>query len=159
MSNNIEINIQNESTRSPIPRKKLLKKWLLAALGAQVEMAQITLRFVDAEEGQTLNREYRQKDYATNVLTFTFNDDLPQIEGMPLLGDLVFCGSVIEREAQEQNKPLLAHYCHMVVHGTLHLQGFDHIEDDEAETMETLETQIVMSLGYDDPYLSEKSSV
>ncbi|WP_410500153.1 rRNA maturation RNase YbeY [Chitinibacter sp. S2-10] len=156
MSKNIEISIQNESALSPIPRKKLLKEWLRAALGAQVEMAQITLRFVDAEEGQTLNREFRQKDYATNVLTFTYDEDMPQIDGLPLMGDLVFCGSVIEREALEQGKPLLAHYCHLVVHGALHLQGFDHIEDDEAETMESLETQIVMSLGYDDPYLSEK---
>ncbi|QLG89740.1 rRNA maturation RNase YbeY [Chitinibacter bivalviorum] len=157
MNNQIEIAIQNESAHSPIPRKSLLKKWVRAALSEQICDAQITLRFVDADEGRILNRDYRQKDYSTNVLTFTYDEDLPQIDGMPLMGDLVFCGAVIEREALEQNKPLLAHYCHMVVHGTLHLQGFDHIEDTEAEAMESLETQIVMRLGYDDPYLSEKS--
>ncbi len=154
MSRNIQLAIQNESVASPIPRKSLLKKWVRAALSEQFTLAEITLRFVDAAEGQTLNRDYRQKDYATNVLTFTFDDDLPQ--GAPLMGDLVFCGSVIEREALAQNKPLLAHYCHMVVHGTLHLQGFDHIDEAEAEAMESLETQIVTKLGYDDPYLSEK---
>nr|WP_314899562.1 rRNA maturation RNase YbeY [uncultured Deefgea sp.] len=154
MSRNIQLAIQNESVASPIPRKKLLKKWVRAALSEQFTQAEITLRFVDAEEGQSLNRDYREKDYATNVLTFTFDDDLPQ--GAPLMGDLVLCGSVIECEAIAQNKPLLAHYCHMIVHGTLHLQGFDHIDEAEAEAMEALETQIVTKLGYDDPYLSEK---
>lgn len=154
MSRNIQLAIQNESLASPIPRKKLLRKWVRAALSEQFTEAEITLRFVDTEEGQALNRDYRQKDYATNVLTFTFDEDLP--DGAPLLGDLVLCGAVIEREAIAQNKPLLAHYCHMIVHGTLHLQGFDHIEEAEAEAMESLETQIVTKLGYDDPYLSEK---
>jgi len=154
MSRHIQLAIQNESIASPIPRKKLLKKWVRAALSEQFTEAEITLRFVDAAEGQSLNRDYRQKDYATNVLTFTFDEDLPP--GAPLMGDLVLCGSVIEREAIAQNKPLLAHYCHMIVHGTLHLQGFDHIDEAEAEAMEALETQIVTKLGYDDPYLSEK---
>ncbi|MBM5572512.1 MULTISPECIES: rRNA maturation RNase YbeY [Deefgea] len=154
MSRNIQLAIQNESLASPIPRKSLLKKWVRAALSKQFTQAEVTLRFVDAEEGQSLNRDYRQKDYATNVLTFTFNEDLPP--GAPLMGDLVLCGSVIEREAFEQKKPLLAHYCHMIVHGMLHLQGFDHIDEAEAEAMEALETQIVTKLGYDDPYLSEK---
>lgn len=156
MPNSIQITIQNESHASPIPRKSLLKKWLRAALSPQIQSAEITLRFVDAAEGQTLNRDYRQKDYATNVLTFTFDDELPHAANTPLFGDLVLCGAVIEREAFEQNKPLLAHYCHMIVHGTLHLQGFDHIENAEAEAMEALETQIVTQLGYDDPYRNEK---
>ncbi|MGL6041392.1 MAG: rRNA maturation RNase YbeY, partial [Deefgea sp.] len=97
MSRNIQLAIQNESVASPIPRKSLLKKWVRAALSEQFTQAEITLRFVDAAEGQSLNRDYRQKDYATNVLTFTFDDDLPQ--GAPLMGDLVLCGAVIEREA------------------------------------------------------------
>lgn len=156
MPNLLQITIQNESRASPIPRKSLIKKWVRAALSQQIQSAEITLRFVDAEEGQTLNRDYRQKDYATNVLTFTFDDELPQVANTPLFGDLVLCGSVIEREAQEQNKPLLAHYCHMIVHGTLHLQGFDHIDEAEAEAMELLETQIVTKLGYDDPYQAER---
>ncbi|MCB5195428.1 rRNA maturation RNase YbeY [Deefgea salmonis] len=150
------ITIQNQSHASPIPRRSLLKKWVSAALSAQIEHAEITLRFVDTDEGQSLNRDYRQKDYATNVLTFTFDDELPQVAGQPLMGDLVLCGAVIEREAQQQGKALLAHYCHMVVHGTLHLQGFDHLEEAEAEAMELLETQIVTQLGYDDPYLTER---
>ncbi|QKJ66718.1 rRNA maturation RNase YbeY [Deefgea piscis] len=156
MKNQIQLAIQNESRNSPIPRKSLLRKWVNAALSKQIEHAEITLRFVDADEGQTLNRDYRQKDYATNVLTFTFDDELPQLAGQPLMGDLVLCGAVIEREAQQQGKALLAHYCHMVVHGTLHLQGFDHLEEAEAEAMELLETQIVTQLGYDDPYLTER---
>ncbi|WP_047397013.1 rRNA maturation RNase YbeY [Chitinibacter sp. ZOR0017] len=153
---NVEIDIQNESQRSPIPRKSLLRRWVNAALAPKIDHAQITLRFVDAEEGQSLNRDYRGKDYATNVLTFTYSEDMPHIPDMPLTGDLVLVGSVVEREAFEQGKPLLAHYCHLIVHGTLHLQGYDHLEDAEAETMEALETEIVTSLGYDDPYRSEK---
>ncbi len=156
MPNSIQIAIQNASQASPIPRKSLIKQWVKAALAQKIQSAQITLRFVDTEEGQSLNRDYRQKDYATNVLTFTFDDELPPTHSMPLLGDLVLCGAVIEREAYEQKKPLLAHYCHMIVHGALHLQGFDHLIDSEAETMEALETQIVTQLGYDDPYQSEK---
>lgn len=155
MPRQIQLAIQNESLHSPIPRRSLLNKWVKAALAKHIAHAEITLRFVDSEEGQTLNRDYRQKDYATNVLTFTFDDEQPAL-GMPLMGDLVFCGAVIEREAQQQGKALLAHYCHMVVHGTLHLQGFDHIDEAEAEAMELLETQIVTQLGYDDPYLSEQ---
>ena len=109
-----------------------------------------------AEEGLALNRDYRGKDYATNVLTFTFDDEMPAIPGLPLLGDIVLCAPVVAREAAEQAITLEAHYCHLVVHGVLHLQGFDHLEEDEAEAMEARETQIVTSLGYDDPYRMDK---
>lgn len=102
------------------------------------------------DEGRDLNRDYRGKDYATNVLTFVYDD--AAIDGMPLMGDLVFCDEVVRREAREQNKPLFAHYAHLVVHGVLHLQGYDHENDADAEVMEALETQIVMNLGYDNPY-------
>jgi probable rRNA maturation factor len=161
MTDKLDLALQNASSSPNIPSEAELQSWVAAALQDPNQNVEITLRFVDAAEGRELNRDYRDKDYATNVLTFTFSDDIdddmPAIAGLPLMGDLVFCCEVIEREAIEQNKPLLAHYCHMVVHGTLHLQGFDHIIDDEAETMESLETQIVTGLGYDDPYLSEKS--
>ena len=101
-----------------------------------------------------LNLTYRGKDKPTNVLSFPFEAP-PGIE-MPLLGDLIICRQVVEQEASEQGKPLEAHWAHMVVHGSLHLLGYDHIEDDEAEEMEGLETEIMLALGYEDPYISEK---
>lgn len=109
--------------------------------------AEIVLRLVDEGEGRELNWRFRHKDYATNVLTFAYDDT------QPLTGDIVLCAPVISQEAQAQNKPLLAHYAHLTVHGVLHVQGYDHIEDTEAVQMEHLETQILARLGYDDPYI------
>ncbi len=128
-----------------------LRRWVQAALLADAEL---TLRFVDAEEGQTLNRGYRGKDYATNVLTFAYAQD----ETDPVTGDIVLCCPVVEREANEQGITLEAHYAHLIVHGVLHAQGYDHEEDDEAQEMESLETEILAGLGYADPYAAEKSS-
>ena len=119
--------------------------WIKAALFADAEL---TVRLVDADEGRLLNRTYRSKDYATNVLTFAYAES----EDDPVSGDLVLCCPVIEREAAEQGKPLLAHYAHMIVHGTLHAQGYDHEHDEEAQEMEALETQILGRLGFADPY-------
>ncbi len=150
--------------QSILPRP-LLRRWVKAALQQD---ARLTLRFVDEAEGRELNHTYRGKDYATNVLTFAYNDsdefdDLPeevraqlaeQMDGAAIEADIIFCGAVLEREAKEQNKILLAHAAHLVVHGVLHAQGFDHIEDDEAEIMEDLETQILARLGFDNPYES-----
>jgi len=124
-------------------KRHLFRKWVLAALYCDAE---ITLRIVDAEEGQALNRDYRGKDYATNVLTFPLNE-------APLMGDIVLCAPTVEKEAAEQGKPLEAHYAHLVVHGVLHLQGHDHENEADAGEMEALETQIVTKLGYADPYL------
>ena len=152
----LDLTLQLASQATTLPSRAQIKTWASAAMQAGVKNAEITFRIVDAEEGQQLNREYRGKDYATNVLTFTFDDDMPAIPGLPLLGDIVLCAPVVEREAAEQGVSLEAHYCHLVVHGVLHLQGFDHLEDDEAEAMEALESQIVMTLGYDDPYRIEK---
>lgn len=121
-------------------------------LAALETAAEITLRLVDDEEGRALNRDYRGKDYATNVLTFPLHD-------APLIGDLVLCAPVVAQEAAEQGIPLLAHYAHLVVHGVLHLQGFDHENDDDAAEMEARETQIVMNFGYADPYLIEKEAI
>ncbi|BCL76460.1 endoribonuclease YbeY [Jeongeupia sp. HS-3] len=155
MSRRLKLAVQIATDATGIPGKAQLKTWMEAALRPGVKNAEITVRVVDSDEGQQLNRDYRGKDYATNVLTFTFDDDMPAIEGLPLLGDLVLCAPVVAREAQEQNKTLAAHYCHLIVHGTLHLQGYDHIDDAEADEMEALETQIVTALGYDDPYRTD----
>lgn len=152
MKTKLKLALQNASTATGLPTRAQIKKWAEAALQSDVANAEITFRIVDGEEGQTLNRDYRGKDYATNVLTFTFDEDLPDIPGLPLLGDIVLCAPVVAREAAEQGISLEAHYCHLAVHGVLHLQGYDHLEEDEAEAMEALEKQIVISLGYDDPY-------
>ena len=128
--------------RALLPRHKV-QRFIRAALELPGEIA---VRIVDAEEGRALNREYRGKDYATNVLTFDYANE-------PVVGaDLVICAEVVEREAAEMGITLLAHYAHMLVHGTLHAQGYDHEADDEAECMEARETEILAGLGFADPY-------
>ncbi len=118
-------------------------RWARAALaGGGV----VTIRLVDADEGQTLNRDYRGKDYATNVLSFPY-ETTPRV-----IGDLVICPNVVAREAGEQNKPLAAHYAHLTVHGMLHLQGLDHDNDEDAQAMEDEERKILAALGFPDPY-------
>lgn len=140
----LSLQFADKRHRDLLPRHKVMR-WIRAALESDAE---ITVRMVDAEEGQGLNRDYRQKDYATNVLTFDYAHE-PVV-----MADLVICAPVIEQEAQEQNKTLLAHYAHMLVHGTLHAQGWDHIEEDEAQAMEAKEREIMAALGFDDPYAS-----
>jgi probable rRNA maturation factor len=132
------------------PTRAQFKKWALAALE---EDAEVALRLVDEAEGRELNRDYRGKDYATNVLTFPLADE------PVLMGDIVLCHAVVEKEALEQDKPLEAHYAHLTVHGILHLQGYDHETDEEASVMESLETQIITKLGYADPYHIEKEAI
>ena len=109
----------------------------------------MTVRFVGAAEGRTLNRQYRGRNYATNVLTFVYDDGE---NGAPVRGDLVLCVPVLKREARAQDKALRAHCAHLVVHGTLHLQGYDHESDKDATVMEALETRTLAALGYSDPY-------
>jgi len=146
-----QIDIESNSKSQQIPALAKLEGWISAALQSQeFEDAEVSVYIVDEEEGQELNAQYRGKEYPTNVLSFPA--DIAEEVGIPLLGDLVVCAPVVEREAQEQGKALQAHWAHMLIHGTLHLVGFDHIEDDEAETMEALETQIVTGLGYPAPY-------
>lgn len=128
--------------RAHLPRHKVIR-WMRAALEAPAE---ITVRIVDADEGQSLNRDYRQKDYATNVLTFDYAHE-PVV-----VADLIICAPVVEREARDEGKTLEAHYAHLLVHGTLHAQGYDHEADDEAEAMEARESEVMRSLGFDDPY-------
>ena len=137
-----------------LPTAEQIEQWATAAVQPQSDEVEMTVRIVDEAESHELNLNYRGKDRPTNVLSFPF--ECPDEVELPLLGDLVICRQVVEREAQEQDKPLMAHWAHMVVHGSLHLLGYDHIEDDEAEEMESLETQIMTGLGFVDPYLSEK---
>ncbi len=137
-----------------LPTAEQIEQWATAAVQPQSDEVEMTVRIVDEAESHALNLNYRGKDRPTNVLSFPF--ECPDEVELPLLGDLVICRQVVEREAQEQDKPVMAHWAHMVVHGSLHLLGYDHIEDDEAEEMESLETQIMTGLGFADPYLSEK---
>jgi probable rRNA maturation factor len=128
--------------RAHLPRHKVIR-WIRAALESPAE---ITVRIVDAEEGQALNRDFRQKDYATNVLTFDYSHE-PVV-----VADLILCAPVVETEAAAEKVTLEAHYAHLLVHGTLHAQGFDHEADDEAEVMEARETEVLAGLGFADPY-------
>ena len=131
--------------RAQLPRHKVAR-WIRHALAMDAE---ITVRIVGAEEGQQLNRDYRHKDYATNVLTFDYQ------QAPTVLADLVLCAPVVKREAREQNKTLEEHYAHLLVHGTLHAQGWDHeTSDEDAREMEAYETAIMEELGFADPYLS-----
>lgn len=129
--------------RAHLPRHKVAR-WIRQALDCDGE---ITVRVVGAEEGRELNRSYRAKDYATNVLTFDYSD------APVVVADLVLCAEVVEREAAEQGKDLQAHYAHLLVHGTLHAQGWDHEDPVEAEAMEARETALLRDLGFADPYL------
>ena len=131
-----------EKHRAALPRH-MVKKWIRHALQSDAE---ITVRIVDAEEGQTLNREYRKKEYATNVLTFDYTQE-PVVSA-----DLVLCAPVVAAEAKEQKKTLQAHYAHLIVHGTLHAQGWDHDLDEDAQVMELRETEIMAKLGFKNPY-------
>lgn len=150
MSLDLALDIQHAAHTDWLPSDSQFDIWVRAAIGNSMDKAELTIRIVDARESQMLNHTYRGKDKPTNVLSFPF-DSPPEIE-LPLLGDLVICASVVENEAHDQQKTLEAHWAHMVVHGCLHLLGYDHIEDEEAEEMESLETQLIESLGFTDPY-------
>lgn len=146
-----QIDIETNTNSQHLPAVAALETWIAAALKSQeLDEAEVSLYIVDEAESQELNSQYRGKDKPTNVLSFPA--DIPEEVGIPLLGDLVVCAPVVEREAQEQGKTLEAHWAHMLVHGSLHLLGFDHINDDEAETMEALETEIITGLGFPAPY-------
>jgi probable rRNA maturation factor len=126
-----------------LPPRVMLRRWASSAVERDVN---VTLRFVDGRESRALNRRYRGRDRATNVLTFVYDD------GAPLLGDIVLCAPVVRQEARAQRKTLAAHYAHLVIHGMLHLQGYDHARDDDAARMEAREVALLSGLGYDDPY-------
>jgi probable rRNA maturation factor len=132
-----------------IPVRSTLRRWINVVLAEVPHDVALTLRFVDAEEGQALNRDFREKDYATNVLTFEYGLDP---DSQCLSADIVVCAPVIVREAQEQNKTVREHYAHMIVHGVLHALGYDHIKPKEAKMMEALEVELLARLGYGNPY-------
>lgn len=145
----LTLSVQLAVGNRALPSRRELRTWCAAALEHDAE---VTLRIVDENEGLRLNSAYRGKDHATNVLTFAYTQDMELPPGMPMTGDIVLCAPVVEREAREQGKSVEAHYAHLVVHGMLHLQGYDHEHDDEAAAMEARETEIVAKLGYPDPY-------
>lgn len=140
----VSLSVQYAAQASQVPTKQQLRRWVRAAVRVETE---VTIRFVDAEEGRALNSAYRGKDYATNVLTF------PLTEEPHLMGDIIICIPVVESEAHAQQKSLEAHYAHLTVHGVLHLHGYDHETEPQAELMESLEVTILKKLGYANPYL------
>ena len=138
----LSLQFADATHRTGLPRHRV-QRWVRAALE---QAGQITVRIVGAEEGHALNRDYRGKDYATNVLTFDYEHE-PVV-----VADLVLCAPVVAAEALEQGITLQAHYAHLLVHGTLHAQGYDHEVEDEARCMEARESELLQALGYDDPY-------
>ena len=148
MSHELRLSLQfaDASHRDLLPRHRV-RRWLRSSLDAP---AQLTVRIVDANEGRALNREFRRKDYATNVLTFGYQT------GPVVVADLVLAAPVVEREAREQGIELVAHYAHLLVHGALHAQGLDHERARDARKMEARETEVLRSLGFADPYSREK---
>lgn len=146
--NKLSLSVQYADTRvQEALTRPLLRRWVKAALLAP---AQITLRFVDAEEGRVLNRDYRGKDYATNVLTFAYTEDE---DSEITQADIILCTDVLLREAAEQKKTLEFHAAHLVIHGVLHAQGYDHESEQEADEMEALEIEFLAALGFPNPYI------
>jgi probable rRNA maturation factor len=152
----LDVSVGYALPRAGLPSAISFRKWVAAALDGRIREADLAIRVVDSKEGRALNRHYRGKDYATNVLSFPADIaegvKLPKGVKMPLLGDLVICAPVVAREARDQGKPLNAHYAHLTVHGTLHLLGWDHEDECDAECMEKLEREILAGLGIEDPY-------
>ena len=148
--NKLSLSVQYPDARlqATITRQKI-RRWVQAALLAPAEL---TIRFVDADEGRVLNRDYRAKDYATNVLTFAYNEGEELADDEPTRADIILCTDVLEKEALEQKKSVEEHTAHLVVHGVLHAQGYDHEDDEEASEMEQLERDVLFALGYPDPY-------
>ncbi|MGQ0618956.1 MAG: rRNA maturation RNase YbeY [Panacagrimonas sp.] len=142
-----EILVQRRVPPAGVPSASTLRGWALATLGANA--GDLTIRVVDEAESHELNQRYRGKDKSTNVLSFPYDGDMLD---MPMLGDLVICAPVVNREAEEQHKDPRAHWAHMVVHGCLHLLGYDHMADQDAEKMESREREILAGFGFADPY-------
>ena len=140
----LSLSVQYATNAKKLPTRQQFRRWVKVALEQDVQMA---LRIVDEIEGRALNQSYRGKDYATNVLTFVYDDT------EPLYGDVVICAPVVMREAKDQNKDWLAHYAHLTIHAALHLQGYDHEKKRDAEKMEARETALLLKLRYPAPYL------
>ncbi|MGN6153215.1 MAG: rRNA maturation RNase YbeY [Lysobacteraceae bacterium] len=152
----LDVAVGYATGRAGVPAAPSFRRWVAAAAQGRIREADIAIRIVGEDEGRALNRHYRGKDYATNVLSFPGEMPegvkLPKGVTLPLMGDLVLCAPVVAREAAEQGKAVAHHYAHMTVHGVLHLLGMDHQDEREAECMERLEREILAGLGIDDPY-------
>jgi len=147
----IALDIQRACNTESLPSTVQIQSWVDTALAHYKKDFELTIRIVEISESQTLNHQYRGKNKPTNVLSFPF--EVPEGIELNLLGDLIVCADVVAKEAKEQHKALHNHWAHMVIHGCLHLLGYDHIDDDEATEMETIETRLLDKLGIADPYL------
>jgi probable rRNA maturation factor len=147
---NLHVDIQIACESEDSPDEQSIQRWVSAAIRDEREDAELSVRIVGEQEGKNLNETYRGASGATNVLSFPFDDKLPK--QIPLIGDIVICAPVVAKEAQEQKKPLDAHWAHMIVHGVLHLLGYDHHQEQQAFIMESLETDILQGLGFPPPY-------
>jgi probable rRNA maturation factor len=152
----LDVAVGYAAPRTGVPAATSFRRWVATALEGRIREADLAIRIVDEDEGRALNRHYRGKDYATNVLSFPADIAegviMPKDVVLPLMGDIVLCAPVVAREAAEQGKPTTHHYAHLTVHGVLHLLGMDHEDEREAECMEQLEREILAELGIADPY-------
>ncbi|VAW74207.1 Metal-dependent hydrolase YbeY, involved in rRNA and/or ribosome maturation and assembly [hydrothermal vent metagenome] len=151
------IEVQQASSCQSVPAKNVLQRWAQAALASDIPQPDLVIRVVDENESLALNSQYRGKEAPTNVLSFPF--DVPQGVELKHLGDLVICAGVVQQEALQQGKPVEHHWAHMVVHGVLHLRGYDHLTEAQAGKMEALEKQILAELGITDPYVARDTAV
>lgn len=147
MNPEFSLSVQYASAAADLPDRAQIRRWVAATLERP---AALTVRLVDADEARALNRDYRDKDYVPNVLTFEYGEIAPGVLG----GDVVICAPVVEREARESGRPLRDHYAHMTIHGVLHLQGYDHVEPADADTMESREAAILERFRIPNPYHS-----
>lgn len=152
----LDVAVGYAAPRAGVPAAISFRRWVATALEGRIREADLAIRIVGEDEGRALNRHYRDKDYATNVLSFPADIAegviMPKDVVLPLMGDIVLCAPVVAREATEQDKPTTHHYAHLTVHGVLHLLGMDHEDEREAECMEQLEREILAELGIEDPY-------
>ena len=151
----LDLTVQHASVIKDCPDQDQIQSWATLALDQAYETAEITIRIVDEKESADLNERYRNKSASTNVLSFPYERE--EGENPKLIGDIVICAPVVAQEATEQGKDIMSHWAHMVVHGTLHLMGYDHINEDEAETMESIELVLMKKMGFEDPYLERQN--
>lgn len=150
MELHLDLQIALDTAGLNLPGEEQIQEWVSSVLNGQMPIAEVTVRIVDEVEIEQLNQQYRHKQGPTNVLSFPFETDVPM--EVPLLGDIVICAPVVAREAVEQHKDLMSHWAHMLIHGTLHLLGYDHQSDHDADAMEQLEIQVMQQLGFSNPY-------